>query len=207
MGLLNGRHSGVSDGLKRHTHWSVAAFLIVVSVLVAAFGDAGRELMQYDRPLIQDGEFWRLVTGHFAHLGNQHLLLNIAGLVLSWLLVGRNYSTAQWLLVLTVSIVAISAGFWFLDRNMMWYVGMSGCLHGLLFAGAVAGIRQRPGESAALCILIIGKLTYEQLLGPLPGSESTSGGEVAVNAHLFGTIGGAVAAAVIWHRVGKATSL
>ena len=85
---------------------------------------------------IADGEYWRLLSGHFAHLGYPHLALNLAGLILVWLLVGRLYSTWRWLLVAAFSIVVMDAGFWFVDSDMRWYVGLSGLLHGLLLAGA-----------------------------------------------------------------------
>jgi rhomboid family GlyGly-CTERM serine protease len=207
MGLLNRRESSQPVWLSRVAYWLVAVVLIVVSAVVGVFGEAGREELMYDRQAIAAGEYWRLVTGHFTHLGNSHLMLNLAGLVLSWLLVGRNYSTAQWFLVLLVTITAISAGFWFLDENMLWYVGLSGVLHGLLIAGAIQGLKTLPAESAVICLLVVGKLAYEQILGPLPGSESVSGGTVVVNAHLYGAMGGAVAAGLFWHRARAATAI
>lgn len=207
MGLLKRRESGISGWLKRVAYWQVAVVLILVCMVIALFGDAGREVLKYDRLAIQGGEYWRIVTGHFAHLNYSHLLLNLAGLVLTWLLVGRNYSVPQWLVVLLISIAAASAGFWFLDKNMLWYVGLSGVLHGLLLAGAIQGLKSLPAESAVICLLVIGKLVYEQLIGPLPGSESVSGGDVVVNAHLFGAIGGVIAAGFFWHRVETATAI
>lgn len=207
MGLLKRRESGISAWLQRVAYWQVAVLLIVACAVVAAFGDAGREVLKYDRLAIQEGEYWRIVSGHFAHLNYSHLLLNLAGLVLTWLLVGRNYSASQWLGVLLISIAAASAGFWFLDKNMLWYVGLSGVLHGLLLAGAIQGLKSLPAESAVICLLVTGKLAYEQLIGPLPGSESVSGGTVVVNAHLFGAIGGVIAAGMFWRRVEAATAI
>ena len=207
MGLFQRRESGLSAWLNRAAYWQVALLLIVICTAVAAFGDAGRELLKYDRLAIEAGEYWRLLTGHLAHLSNSHLLLNLAGLVLSWLLVGRNYSTKQWLLVLLISTCTISGGFWFLDTNMLWYVGLSGILHGLMIAGAIQGLRSLPMESAVICALVVSKLIYEQLFGPLPGSETTSGGSVVVNAHLYGTIGGIIAAGIFWRRAGTHTAI
>lgn len=207
MGLLKRRESGPSGWLQGAAFWQVALLIIVLCAVVAVFGDEGREALKYDRLAIQDGEFWRLLTGHFTHLNTSHLLLNLAGLVLTWLLVGRNYSSSQWTFVLLVSITAISSGFWFLDKHILWYVGLSGVLHGLMIAGAVQGIKSLPVESIVISVFVIGKLVYEQLAGPLPGSESVSGGEVVVNAHLYGAIGGAIAAGLLWRRVGAATTI
>ncbi len=34
------------------------------------------------------------------------------------------------------------------------------------------------------------KLVWEGVMGPMPGSESTAGGPVVVQAHLYGSVGG-----------------
>jgi len=207
MGLFKRHESGIVHVLRRAAHWQVAALLLGACAVIAAFGDEGREILKYDRFAISNGEYWRLVSCHVTHLGYSHLALNLVGLVLVWLLVGRQYSSAQWLLVCTVSVAAVSGGFWFVDTDMLWYVGLSGILHGLLLAGAIQGVKSLPTESALICVLVIGKLGWEQLAGPLPGSESASGGTVVVNAHLYGAIGGVVAAGMLWRRVPAAPSL
>jgi rhomboid family GlyGly-CTERM serine protease len=165
------------------------------------FGDAGREILRYDRLAIAQGEFWRLISGHIAHLGIRHLLLNIAGLVLVWLLVGRQYMMWHWCLVIAISLVVIDLGFWYVDTDLLWYVGLSGLLHGLLLAGAIPAYRSAPVEASTICIAVAGKLLYEQFAGPLPGSEATAGGAVVTTAHLYGGIGGLVGAAALWRSV------
>jgi rhomboid family GlyGly-CTERM serine protease len=188
---------GLHKFLQRTAHWRVVLVIALLCVCIAAFGDAARELLRYERVAIAGGEYWRLLSAHFAHLGYPHLALNLTGLLLVWLLVGRLYSTRQWLLVAAFSIVVMDAGFWFLDSEMRWYVGLSGLLHGLLLAGAIAGFRSLPVESIVIAAVVVAKLAYEQIVGPLPGSESVAGAAVVVNAHLYGAIGGALAAAAI----------
>jgi rhomboid family GlyGly-CTERM serine protease len=178
-------------------HWKVALVVALVCVFAAAFGDDAREFLRYDRAAIADGEYWRLLSGHFVHLGYSHLALNLVGLLFVWLLVGRLYDTQQWLFVTVISIVFMDAGFWFLDADLRWYVGLSGLLHGLLLAGAIAGVRSLPAESLVICAVVVAKLAYEQIAGPLPGSESVAGGAVVVNSHLYGAVGGAFSAAII----------
>ena len=188
-------------GLHKVTaHWWVAIAVALLCVFGAGFGDAGRELLRYDRAAIADGEYWRLLSGHFAHMGYSHAAINLVGLLFVWLLVGRLYSTRQWMLVAAISIVAMDAGFWFLDTDLRWYAGLSGLLHGLLLAGAIAGIRPLPLESIVICALVVAKLAYEQFVGPLPGSESVAGGAVVVNSHLYGAVGGTLVAVVIMRR-------
>ncbi len=188
---------GLHKVLQRIAHWRVVLVIALLCFCIAAFGDAARELLRYERVAIAEGEYWRLLSAHFAHLGYPHLALNLAGLLLVWLLVGRLYSTWRCLLVAAFSIVVMDAGFWFVDSEMRWYVGLSGLLHGLLLAGAIAGFRSLPVESIVIAALVVAKLAYEQIVGPLPGSESVAGAAVVVNAHLYGAIGGALAAAAI----------
>ena len=171
---------------------------MLVSGVIAAGGLQFRELLKYDRIAIDGGEFWRLLSGHFAHLNPTHLLLNLAGLVLVWLLTGRLFRTAEWLAVTAVTIFVIDLGFWFLDPNMLWYVGLSGLLHGLLIAGAIRGFASMPVEASVICVGVTLKLAWEQFAGPLPGSEQAAGAAVVVNAHLFGAIGGVASAALLW---------
>lgn len=171
--------------------------LTAFSILAAIPGASARELLRYDRTGIADGELWRLVTGHFAHLGAKHLTLNIAGLVVVWLLIGNGYSLRNWFLVIAFSLAVIDLGFWFLDPGLSWYVGMSGMLHAVLLAGIVSGLRNSPAESIVLGAMIAAKIAYEQLAGPLPGSEISAGGPVVVNAHLYGAVAGILAAVIM----------
>ncbi|MDJ0700537.1 MAG: rhombosortase [Woeseiaceae bacterium] len=176
--------------------------MIGVSAAIALWGEVGREWLRYDRAAIADGEVWRLVTGHLVHLGPAHFLMNAAGLGLVWFLFAREFDARGWLAILFAVVAGISAGFWFLDPELAWYVGLSGLLHGMLAAGIVAGLPGRRREAVILAVLVAAKLVWEQLAGPLPGSEETAGGNVIVNAHLYGTLAGAVAGAIM-RRLGQ----
>ena len=153
-------------------NWRLPAGITLVALLVAIAGDAGREALRYDRPAIEAGEAWRLVSGHFAHLGWSHWALNIAGLMLTWVLVGRAFRGRDWLTVLAVSIVVIDLGFWFAMPGLNWYVGLSGVLHGLILAGAVGSWPARRLEAALIGGFVVMKLAYEVIAGPVPGSAS-----------------------------------
>lgn len=193
--------------MKHSGTWLLPLGIVAIAGLAETFRDQGRDLLKYDRLAIADGEYWRFVSGHIVHLGLQHLLLNVAGLVLVWLLVGGQYTSRQWGLVTVISLVIINAGFWFADPNLIWYVGLSGLLHGYLIAGSIPLFRQTPVEAAIICAAVTAKLVYEQAAGPLPGSEATAGGAVVTDAHLFGAIGGALAAAVLWRSVCRPASI
>jgi len=176
------------------THWGVPFGLAALSLLFEAGGDSARLWLRFDRAGIAAGEWWRLLSGHLVHLGVSHMLLNVIALLLLWWLVGAGLSVAGWLLVVAVSVACIDLGLWLLDSTLSWYVGMSGLLHGLFAAGLIARRRSAPLESLVLGALLGTKLLFEQLAGPLPGSEASAGGAVVVNAHLYGAVGGIAAA-------------
>ena len=186
--------------LRRISYWRLPAVLIFSSGLIELFGDAARSFLQFDRAAISVAELWRLISGHFVHLGPNHFLLNAFGLVLVWLLVGMHFTLRQWLIVIVVSIAGIDAGLWFFDPQLTWYVGMSGFLHGMLAAGIVKGFQAVPREATVVGVAVLMKIVFEQLIGPLPGSEQSAGGDVVVNAHLYGVLAGVAAAAVFWNR-------
>ena len=180
--------------------WLVPGIIVLCALILLVGGDSGREWLRYDRAGIAAGEVWRLLTGHLVHLGVSHTVLNLAGLVLVWLLVGRAYSWKQWLWVMAGTVGAIDLGLWFGSPSLDWYVGLSGLLHDMLAAGIVAGLAGlagRSGEAAILAVVVAGKLAWEQFAGPLPGSEATSGGAVIVDAHLYGVIGGVLVALML----------
>lgn len=190
-----------------HRHWHVALVISIVAALLQLGGDTWRNLLAYDRDALVAGELWRLLTGHFVHLGWSHLCLNLVGLSLVMWLVGHAFDVWRWILVSALSIAAIDAGLWFLDVRLDWYVGLSGLLHGLLAAGLFVGLARRDKEALILAVFVLAKLGWEQLVGPLPGSESTSGGAVIVNAHLYGAAGGALGAVLCWRSARRAASI
>ena len=171
--------------------------LVLISAMILVAGDSARIELRYERSGLDDLELWRLLTGHLVHLGTGHLLLNAAGLLLVALLVGDAFSARAWWLVIGVSVLTIDSVFWFFHPSLEWYVGLSGVLHGMLVGGVVRSARTRPLESALIATAVAAKLLYEQLLGPLPGSESSSGGAVVVDAHLYGAIGGVLSIAIL----------
>ncbi len=186
--------------LRRISYWRLPAVLIISSGVIELFGDPGRSFLQFDRAAISVAELWRLISGHFVHLGPNHFFLNAFGLVLVWLFVGVHFTVRQWLIVIAVSIAGIDAGLWFFDSQLTWYVGMSGFLHGMLAAGIVKGFQAVPREAMVVGAVLVTKIMFEQLIGPLPGSEQSAGGDVVVNAHLYGVLAGVAAAAVFWNR-------
>lgn len=191
----------------RGGHWIIPAIIIAAAAIIAVGGDDWRLALRYDRIWLTHGETWRLVSAHLTHLGWPHLALNAAGLLLVWFLVGERFDAAGWWIVIGTSVTVINISFWVLDPGLVWYVGLSGLLHGLLAAGLVTKLRRPDGETLLLAGLLLGKLLWEQFTGPLPGSEATSGGPVVVNAHLYGAAGGCLGALLTRVRVISGSSI
>jgi hypothetical protein len=76
-------------------------------------------------------------------------------------------------------------------------VGLSGVLHGLFVAGALASLLAGFRAELLLLGLLAVKLVWEHFQGALPGSESLAGGTVLIEAHLYGAITGVLAAAIL----------
>ncbi|HEX7718277.1 MAG TPA: rhomboid family intramembrane serine protease, partial [Woeseiaceae bacterium] len=80
--------------MRRTAQWRVPLLILAASVSAEFGGSSSRALLRFERTAIADGEPWRLVTGHFVHLGAAHMLMNAAALLLLWLLVGKSLATA-----------------------------------------------------------------------------------------------------------------
>lgn len=166
---------------------------IIVSLIVVAiqfFPQSLRQILRYDRAAISDGELWRIITGHLAHLGWSHLAMNVAGLCLITYIFAPPGKVWVWTAWMFVTALATSAGMYFFSPQLSFYVGLSGVLHGMIVIGALRWIRQGDFMGLFVLIIIVAKIAWEQLFGALPLSQQMAGGPVAVDAHLWGALGG-----------------
>ncbi len=166
---------------------------LIIALLVVGLslgGESATLLLRFERVGIQNGEIWRLLTANFVHLGWSHALLNIAGLVLIWLLFGQRFSQTGWSIILISSLLGTTLGLLFFNPTLTWYVGLSGALHGLFIAGCIAEIKLKYRMGIVLLVILAGKILWEQFQGPLPGTSDAAGGPVIVDAHLYGALAG-----------------
>ena len=104
---------------------AIAAYLIL---------GAAPEVWVFDRVAIAQGEWWRLVTGHWVHSDLAHAVWDIAAL----LLLGTLFEARlQWRLplALLVATVGVDAWLWWGDPALQYYCGLSGILNSLLIVG------------------------------------------------------------------------
>lgn len=153
--------------------------------------------LRYTRSLVEQGHWWLFITGNLVHLGWGHLVLNLVGLGMVWWFFYAEFKAWEWLLTLLVSGLFVTLGLYFFDPQLIWYVGLSGLLHGLFIAGGIRLLGKEFGFASILLLVLAGKLAYEQFFGSLPGTTEMSGGPVVVNSHLYGAIGGVASAVLI----------
>lgn len=157
------------------------------------------EIMRFSRQDISDGQWWRLLTGNLVHLGYPHLFLNLAGLAVISLLLAPAMTAMQWSVTGVVSMLAVGLGLLWFDLQLNWYVGLSGVLYGLLLGGAIAEFKRQKLVAAIIAVYTLGKIGWEQIYGAVESSEKIAGGAVIVNAHLYGMVGGGIAALfLVW---------
>lgn len=181
------------------TGWPLL-MLAAAALVFGALADWQSLFWRYQRDAVLAGEYWRLLSGHFVHLGFSHLWLNLGGLGLVMLLFGRGVSATGWLWLVCSSLLGLAAGFVWFSPQLEWYVGLSGILHGLILGGALLDRSFPCRERNILLGIVIFKLLWEQQYGALPFTATVAGGAVVVAAHWYGGIGGLLGA-LLWRGV------
>jgi membrane associated rhomboid family serine protease len=132
-------------------------------------------------PLIEDGEWWRLVTNAFLHGSPLHILFNL--LMLWWfgrpleLLLGRG----RFVGIFAVSILAGSAGA-LLYKPDVPTIGASGAVFGILGAGLVLERNRIDVFGGAALLVVAFNLVFSFVLS-----------YVSIGGHVGGLVGGALA--------------
>lgn len=168
----------------------LAVFLLALHLLQPA-----PWAMVYDRAAVADGEFWRLLSGALVHLTGEHLALNLVGLALIWGLFGFRMGSGSWLFVAAFSAVMGSAAGYWLDPEVLYSVGASGLLHGLLAAGCLAEVGVGGRLGYAILAILIAKIATEQFAGGV--SAQWLANPINVQAHWHGAAAGGGAFALL----------
>jgi rhomboid family GlyGly-CTERM serine protease len=170
-----------------------AALLGVLGLLaaLAAIGEPGRVALDYDRDALARYQLWRLLTAHLVHLGWRHTLLNGAGVIVLWVLFAREFTPARWVWIALLAALFIDLSLWLRHPEILWYLGASGVLHGVWAAGACALYRRADNLGAALLLLLVVKLIYEQQSGDSLFDRDL---RLVPAAHLAGALGGLIGA-------------
>ncbi len=168
----------------------VPVIAALIAIGLAVIDDWVREALIFQHELIADGEFWRLFTGHWLHSNIYHLGLNVAGMLIIWIIFWDIGNTRWHWIFLLAPIVFTGLLLWLFNPELHRYVGLSGALHGSIIAFGIADIQKNRLTSVGLIIGVAIKLIYEQWAGGSESLESLIAAKVAVDAHLWGAISG-----------------
>jgi rhomboid family GlyGly-CTERM serine protease len=148
--------------------------IVLTATAVAAFLGLGAapEAWVFDRLAIADGEWWRLVTGHWVHSDGSHAAWDISMLLLFGFLFEARL---RWRLplVLFAATLAVDAWLWWGLPDLRFYCGLSGILNGLLVAGLLAWWRDTRHRLLLLTVVASSlKIVIEIHLGQALLSET-----------------------------------
>ena len=96
-----------------------------------------------------------------------------------------------------ISTIICSVGIHWFSPDIKQYVGLSGVLHGLFIWGAIEDIKAKDRTGYLLLLGVILKIAHEQYYGASEDVADLIGANVAINAHLWGAIGGVLAVIIL----------
>ena len=138
-------------------------------------------------PLMQKGDWWRLVSSMFLHGGFFHLLMNMVSLVLAGIFLEIFIGTKKFTLSYFLSgVVAGLVSMWWHDENAV-AVGASGAifgLYGILIAFMICRVFD-PSFNKLLFILLLSTAGFSLLMGFLSKGIDNS-------AHIGGLLAGLI---------------
>lgn len=151
-------------------------------------------LFEFNRQLINEElQLWRLITAHWVHLGLNHWLMNMLGLVLVLLIFQQEQHLRRDCCVFLTLSVLVSLLIWWQSPEIARYVGLSGVIHGYFAYYLAVGAKQTPMLCIAGWLGTLAKVINEQQ--PNYDSSQTAeliNGAVAFDAHLYGFICGSL---------------
>ena len=163
--------------------------------LILVVGQWFQSDLYFNRSDINQGQWWKTLSGNFTHSNIPHLLLNLSGLWLLGMLFIDSLSSKSFIFSSAFLTTTVGLGLYFFTPELTGYYGFSGVLYGLYFVAAVCAILENDlftGISVAL--LISGKVIWDYVTGGNQASAELIGLPVANDAHLYGFIGSIIIA-------------
>ncbi|MDX6617130.1 MAG: hypothetical protein QOD60_2221 [Solirubrobacterales bacterium] len=133
-------------------------------------------------PLVANGDYWRIITSGFLHVGLIHIALNMYILYIAGGLLERSIGSLRFVALYFLSLISGSFIALLIDPNALT-VGASGAIFGLMAAAVIIAYgRGREDVARQFAVLVALNLFL---------SFSVSG--ISIGAHLGGLVGGAIA--------------
>lgn len=153
----------------------------------------------FDRQRIAEGQWWRLLVGHFDHLSWFHLGLNalfLGVLLFTFSGLGRAVRIVS---LLCAFFLIISVMIWFCSPGLSVYVGLSGGLYGLLVYALYQDHLYPLWLRGLVFLGLLVKVVYEYFADASEQVAELIGGSVATDVHVYGVFAGVLS--VIFLRI------
>ena len=125
----------------RRLPWHTFLMLSITLALYVVGGPAAESLV-FDRQAIMQGEFWRLLTGHWVHGDMEHLAWNLVAVgILGWI-IEMSLGPIRLYRALIAGMCLVNAWLWLFIPSLDFYCGLSGILNTLLFVILIDGWRR-----------------------------------------------------------------
>lgn len=187
-------------------------FSLIVMVLITAttwLPESTIDALALIDAKVDQGEWWRIITSQFVHLGFNHTLLNIVGYLIISAAFREDVSAKEEAIALLFSVIGVGLGIYWLSDDIQWYVGLSGAVYGILAHNLIIGWRRSAILSMFFVVFLVGKFIHEQFIsGPDTVTASFIGAQVAIDSHLYGAITGLVTGLIsffLFHRHAQPT--
>lgn len=179
--------------MKRIPVWTV-----IVSgwaIVIYQFPSLANALV-YERSAIIGGEYWRLITGHWAHFSGAHLFYNVTVLAITGLLIElRGYGQLVLLVFFAAALIGIVL--LLIEPDLARFGGLSGIATAALVYLALHGFGDRSWRYPSMLVLaiLVLKIGYEVVAGVSAIAVVSEGAYRLVP---LSHVGGAIAALLVY---------
>jgi rhomboid family GlyGly-CTERM serine protease len=183
----------------QHVNYPIRILLAIsVICLLGSLGPVSAWLA-YDRLLVATGDLWRPLTAWVAQLNPSHWLVNQGGLVLLALLLPGRWQRQDTLAFIWVWLLC---SLWLALGPYVRYAGLSGLIYGWLIWALWRSPHYHRLIRLTVAMVLVAKVVPENLAGPYgadaSGVSAFIRGDIAVQSHLAGLLGGLFAVLVAW---------
>ena len=133
-------------------------------------------------------QVWRFLTASFCHTNFYHFAINSAGLIVIWQLFKAHLDWLHLSVLIPVNSMFVALALWLFNPEVIWYVGLSGTLHGVFSYAVCQDIAKKVALAWPLLLGLIIKLGFEQFGVEQTMMANMIEANVLVDAHLYGAI-------------------
>lgn len=168
------------------------ALLIFMASITLFLDPQASQWLAYYHTGINQFELWRLISASFCHTNFNHLLMNVFGLIVTLVLFIDSFKIIKIFPLIMFNSLFVGVMLFFFEAQVIWYVGLSGVLHGLFSYGVCTDLKNNDRWGYILGSGLIIKIAYEQLFGAAQSTIDLINAPVLVNAHFYGALAGVV---------------